>query len=132
MSLPVKTFHKVYLFSFCSLQTLCLDGNFLTALPEELGNLQQLSSLGISFNNFSQIPEVYEKLTMLDKVVMAGNRLEVLNLGVLNRMSHIKHVDLRYGHLLTIPSLDGPLVDFKFSLYKDFLKTLGFFKKKLF
>lgn len=83
------------LFSSCSLQTLCLDGNFLTTLPEELGNLQQLSSLGISFNNFSQIPEVYEKLTMLDKVFMAGNRVEVLNLGVLNRMSHVKHVDLR-------------------------------------
>ena len=83
------------LFSFCSLQTLCLDGNFLTTLPEELGNLQQLSSLGISFNNFSQIPEVYEKLTMLDKVFMAGNQVEVLNLGVLNRMSHVNHVDLR-------------------------------------
>lgn len=83
------------MFSPYSLQTLCLDGNFLTSLPEELGNLQQLSSLGISFNNFSQIPDVYEKLTMLDKVVMAGNQLEVLNLGVLNRMSHIKHVDLR-------------------------------------
>ena len=83
------------MFSSCSLQTLCLDGNFLTTLPEELGNLQQLSSLGISFNNFSQIPEVYEKLTMLDKVFMAGNRVEVLNLGVLKRMSHVKHVDLR-------------------------------------
>ena len=83
------------MFSSCSLQTLCLDGNFLTALPEELGNLQQLSSLGISCNNFSQIPEVYEKLTMLDKVFMAGNRVEVLNLGVLKRMSHVKHVDLR-------------------------------------
>ncbi|XP_062032743.1 PH domain leucine-rich repeat-containing protein phosphatase 2 isoform X1 [Lepus europaeus] len=85
-----------------NLQTLCLDGNFLTTLPEELGNLQQLSSLGISFNNFSQIPEVYEKLTMVDKVVMAGNHLEVLSLEVLNRMSHVKHVDLRMNHLKTM------------------------------
>ncbi|XP_055001386.1 PH domain leucine-rich repeat-containing protein phosphatase 2 [Sorex araneus] len=85
-----------------NLQTLCLDGNYLTTLPEELGNLPQLSSLGISFNNFSQIPEIFEKLTMLDKVVMAGNRLEVLNLGLLNRMSHIKHVDLRMNHLKTM------------------------------
>nr|XP_007991908.2 PH domain leucine-rich repeat-containing protein phosphatase 2 isoform X4 [Chlorocebus sabaeus] len=92
-----------------NLQTLCLDGNFLTTLPEELGNLQQLSSLGISFNNFSRIPEVYEKLTMLDKVVMAGNCLEVLNLGMLNRMNHIKHVDLRMNHLKTmvIENLEG-------------------------
>lgn len=88
-------FHNAGLFVFHSLQTLCLDGNVLTALPDELGNLQQLTSLGISFNNFSQIPEVLEKLTMLDKVVMAGNRLEILNLGVLTRMNHVKHVDLR-------------------------------------
>uniref|UniRef100_A0A8C7AKG3 PH domain leucine-rich repeat-containing protein phosphatase 2 n=1 Tax=Neovison vison TaxID=452646 RepID=A0A8C7AKG3_NEOVI len=88
--------------SLLNLQTLCLDGNFLTTLPEELGNLQQLSSLGISFNNFSQIPEVYEKLSMLDKVVMAGNRLEVLKLGVLSRMSHIRHVDFRMNHLKTV------------------------------
>lgn len=90
-----ELFHKTGLFVSHSLQTLCLDGNVLTTLPDELGNLQQLTSLGISFNNFSQIPEVLEKLTMLDKVVMAGNRLEVLNLGVLTRMSHVKHVDLR-------------------------------------
>ncbi|XP_006878692.1 PREDICTED: PH domain leucine-rich repeat-containing protein phosphatase 2 isoform X2 [Elephantulus edwardii] len=88
--------------SLLNLQTLCLDGNFLTTLPEELGNLQQLSSLGISFNHFGNIPEVYEKLTTLDKVVMAGNQLEVLNLGVLNRMSHVKHVDLRMNQLKTI------------------------------
>lgn len=94
---------------FSSLQTLCLDGNLLTSLPDELGNLQQLTSLGISFNSFSQIPEVLEKLTMLDKVVMAGNRLEILNLGVLTRMSHVKHVDLRMNNLKTviIENLEG-------------------------
>ncbi|XP_006860249.1 PREDICTED: PH domain leucine-rich repeat-containing protein phosphatase 2 isoform X2 [Chrysochloris asiatica] len=88
--------------SLLNLQTLSLDGNFLTTLPEELGNLQQLSSLGITFNHFNQIPEVYEKLTTLDKMVMAGNQLEALNLGVLTRMSHIKHVDLRLNCLKTM------------------------------
>ncbi|XP_060041197.1 PH domain leucine-rich repeat-containing protein phosphatase 2 isoform X2 [Erinaceus europaeus] len=103
LNLSCNGFHDLpkQIGSLLNLQTLCLDGNFLTTLPEELGNLQQLSSLGISFNNFNQIPEVYEKLTMLDKVVMAGNRLEILNLGLLNRMSHIKHVDLRMNHLKT-------------------------------
>ncbi|XP_025776444.1 PH domain leucine-rich repeat-containing protein phosphatase 2 isoform X2 [Puma concolor] len=104
LNLSCNGFHDLpsQIGNLLNLQTLCVDGNFLTTLPEELGNLQQLSSLGISFNNFSHIPEVYEKLTMLDKVVMAGNHLEVLNLGVLNRMSHIKHVDLRMNHLKTV------------------------------
>ncbi|XP_030437388.1 PH domain leucine-rich repeat-containing protein phosphatase 2 isoform X5 [Gopherus evgoodei] len=92
-----------------NLQTLCLDGNFLTSLPEELGNLQQLCSLGLSFNNFSEVPVVCEKLTALDKLAMAGNQLETLNLGVLNRMSHIRYVDLRLNHLrrLSVDSLEG-------------------------
>uniref|UniRef100_F7GGC0 PH domain leucine-rich repeat-containing protein phosphatase 2 n=1 Tax=Callithrix jacchus TaxID=9483 RepID=F7GGC0_CALJA len=111
LNLSCNGFHDLpsQIGNLLNLQTLCLDGNFLTTLPEELGNLQQLSSLGISFNNFSQIPEVYEKLTMLDKVIMAGNCLEVLNLGVLNRMSHIKHVDLRMNHLKTmvVENLEG-------------------------
>ncbi|CAK6436754.1 unnamed protein product [Pipistrellus nathusii] len=111
LNLSCNGFHDLpsQIGNLLNLQILCLDGNYLTTLPEELGNLQQLSSLGISFNNFSQIPEVYEKLTMLDKVVMAGNRLEVLNLGMLNRMSHIKHVDLRMNHLKTmaIENLEG-------------------------
>ncbi|KAI2579560.1 PH domain and leucine rich repeat protein phosphatase 2 [Homo sapiens] len=111
LNLSCNGFHDLpsQIGNLLNLQTLCLDGNFLTTLPEELGNLQQLSSLGISFNNFSQIPEVYEKLTMLDRVVMAGNCLEVLNLGVLNRMNHIKHVDLRMNHLKTmvIENLEG-------------------------
>ncbi|XP_036201656.1 PH domain leucine-rich repeat-containing protein phosphatase 2 isoform X3 [Myotis myotis] len=111
LNLSCNGFHDLpsQIGNLLNLQTLCLDGNFLTTLPEELGNLQQLSSLGISFNNFSHIPEVYERLTVLDKVVMAGNRLEVLNLGVLSRMSHIKHVDLRMNHLKTvvIENLEG-------------------------
>ncbi|XP_048672922.2 PH domain leucine-rich repeat-containing protein phosphatase 2 isoform X2 [Caretta caretta] len=95
--------------SLCSLQILCLDGNFLTSLPEELGNLQQLCSLGLSFNNFSEVPVVCEKLTALDKLAMAGNQLETLNLGMLNKMSHIRYVDLRLNHLwrLSVDSLEG-------------------------
>ncbi|KFQ28058.1 PH domain leucine-rich repeat-containing protein phosphatase 2, partial [Mesitornis unicolor] len=89
-----------------SLQTFWLDGNFLTSLPEELGNLQQLCCLGLSFNNFSELPAVCEKLVLLDKLSLAGNALETLDLAVLyrmshikNRMSHIKSVDLRLNNL---------------------------------
>lgn len=84
-----------FLVHCCSLQTFWLDGNFLTSLPEEMGNLQQLSCLGLSFNNFCELPAICEKLVTLDKLALAGNLLETLDLTVLNRMSHIKSVDLR-------------------------------------
>ncbi|XP_074438653.1 PH domain leucine-rich repeat-containing protein phosphatase 2 isoform X2 [Larus michahellis] len=82
-----------------NLQTFWLDGNFLTSLPEELGSLQQLCCLGLSFNNFCELPAICEKLVILDKLSLAGNLLETLDLAVLNRMSHIKSVDLRLNNL---------------------------------
>uniref|UniRef100_A0A8V5GPC2 Uncharacterized protein n=1 Tax=Melopsittacus undulatus TaxID=13146 RepID=A0A8V5GPC2_MELUD len=85
--------------SLCSLQTLWLDGNFLTSLPEEMGSLKQLSCLGLSFNNFCELPATCEKLILIDKLALAGNMLETLDLAVLNRMSHIKSVDLRLNNL---------------------------------
>jgi len=55
----------------------------------------QLCSLGLSFNVFPHIPVVVERLCALDKLAMAGNRVETLNLCSLLRMSHIKSIDLR-------------------------------------
>lgn len=78
-----------------SLQTFLLDGNFLQTLPAELENMHQLSYLGLSFNEFTDIPELLEKLTAMDKLCMAGNCLETLSLQALRKMPHIKHVDLR-------------------------------------
>uniref|UniRef100_A0A8B9HS16 protein-serine/threonine phosphatase n=1 Tax=Astyanax mexicanus TaxID=7994 RepID=A0A8B9HS16_ASTMX len=82
-----------------SLQTLCLDGNHLSALPEELGGLSQLCSLGLSFNNFPNIPAVLERLCAVDKLAMAGNRVDTLELSSLLRMKHIKSIDLRLNGL---------------------------------
>ncbi|XP_017556179.1 PH domain leucine-rich repeat-containing protein phosphatase 2 [Pygocentrus nattereri] len=87
-----------------SLQTLCLDGNHLNSLPEELGGLMQLCSLGLSFNNFPGIPAVLERLGAMDKLAMAGNRVEVLELSSLLRMSHIKSIDLRLNGLHCVKS----------------------------
>lgn len=92
---------KIYVFLcncyvfFDSLQTFLLDGNFLQSLPAELMNMHQLSYLGLSFNEFTDIPEVLEKLTAVDKLCMAGNCMETFRLQALRRMTHIKHVDLR-------------------------------------
>ncbi|KAM7406136.1 hypothetical protein PAMP_000534 [Pampus punctatissimus] len=87
-----------------SLQTLSLDGNHLSSLPEELGGLSQLNSLGLSFNNFTHIPAVLERLGAVDKLAMAGNRVESLELCTLARMSHLKNIDLRLNGLRCVKS----------------------------
>uniref|UniRef100_A0A6Q2ZL51 PH domain leucine-rich repeat-containing protein phosphatase 2 n=1 Tax=Esox lucius TaxID=8010 RepID=A0A6Q2ZL51_ESOLU len=85
-----------------SLQTLSLDGNYLSSLPEELGSLAQLNSLGLSFNNFPHIPGVLDRLNGVDRLAMAGNRVETLELSTLARMSHLKNIDLRLNGLRSV------------------------------
>ncbi|XP_048886079.1 PH domain leucine-rich repeat-containing protein phosphatase 2 isoform X1 [Brienomyrus brachyistius] len=90
-----------------SLQTLSLDGNHLDSLPEELGGLTQLCSLGLSFNNFSVIPGVVERLTGVDRLALAGNCIETLELASLGRMDHLRSIDLRLNGLCGVQS-GGP------------------------
>ncbi|XP_017333014.1 PH domain leucine-rich repeat-containing protein phosphatase 2 isoform X1 [Ictalurus punctatus] len=87
-----------------SLQTLSLDGNHLSSLPDELGDLVQLCSLGLSFNTFPHIPAVLERLSAVDRLLMAGNRVEALELCSLLRMSHVKNIDLRLNGLRSVRS----------------------------
>ncbi|XP_053369723.1 PH domain leucine-rich repeat-containing protein phosphatase 2 [Clarias gariepinus] len=87
-----------------SLQTLSLDGNLLSSLPDELGDLVQLCSLGLSFNSFPHIPLVLERLSGVDRLLMAGNRVEALELCSLLRMSHVKNIDLRLNGLCKVKS----------------------------
>lgn len=80
------------------MQTFLLDGNSLDELPKELGSLQRLSYLGLSFNQFKHVPQVLEQLTSMEKLCMAGNNLETLTLQNF-RLLQVKHIDLRYGNL---------------------------------
>ncbi|TNN87530.1 PH domain leucine-rich repeat-containing protein phosphatase 2 [Liparis tanakae] len=59
----------------------------------------KLNGLGLSFNNFTHIPAVLERLSAVDKLAMAGNRVESLELCILAKMSHLKNIDLRLNRL---------------------------------
>lgn len=76
------------------MQTFLLDGNLLSSLPSELGALQRLTYLGLSFNEFRQVPVVLEQLGSVERLCMAGNNLSQLPLQAF-RLLRVKHVDLR-------------------------------------
>lgn len=80
--------------SVSSLRTLLLDGNLLSSLPVELGSLEGLTYLGLSFNHFSCVPPVLEKLRALEKLCLAGNQLSILDVAGLQWLS-ARHIDLR-------------------------------------
>lgn len=92
--------NQVNRFDLCSspsLQTFLLDGNSLDELPNELGSLQRLTYVGLSFNQFTHVPQVLEQLASMEKLCMAGNSLETLTLQNF-RLLRIKHIDLRYDN----------------------------------
>lgn len=71
-----------------------MDGNGLAELPVELGSLQRLTYLGLSFNQFHHVPQVLEQLAAMEKLCMAGNSLDTLTLQNF-RLLRVKHIDLR-------------------------------------
>lgn len=78
----------------CSLQTLVLDANRLSSLPAELGSLEALVYLGLSFNRFTCTPPVLEKLNGMERLCLAGNQISVVHMAGLQRLS-TRHIDLR-------------------------------------
>lgn len=77
-----------------SLQTLLLDGNLLSSLPVELGSLEGLTYLGLSFNCFVCVPPILEKLRGVERLCLAGNQLSVLDMAGLQWLP-ARHIDLR-------------------------------------
>ena len=77
-----------------SLQTLLLDSNLLSSLPMELGSLEGLTYLGLSFNCFVCVPAVLENLRGMERLCLAGNQLSVLDLVGLQWLP-AHHIDLR-------------------------------------
>ncbi|XP_016355561.1 PH domain leucine-rich repeat-containing protein phosphatase 1-like [Sinocyclocheilus anshuiensis] len=82
-------------------KTLVLDGNLLSALPVELGRLQRLVYLGLSFNEFTQVPSVLEQLPAVERLCMAGNKVCVLTLQTF-RLLTVKHIDLRLNQISAV------------------------------
>uniref|UniRef100_A0A672NLH0 PH domain and leucine rich repeat protein phosphatase 1 n=1 Tax=Sinocyclocheilus grahami TaxID=75366 RepID=A0A672NLH0_SINGR len=99
--LPVQSVVTVVVLMCVSLQTLVLDGNLLSALPVELGRLQRLVYLGLSFNEFTQVPSVLEQLPAVERLCMAGNKVCVLMLQAF-RLLTLKHIDLRLNQISAV------------------------------
>lgn len=108
-----------------SLQTFLLDGNSLDELPNELGSLQRLSYVGLSFNQFDHVPQVLEQLGSMEKLCMAGNNLETLTLQNF-RLLRIKHIDLRYNSEHTLLQMLCFFLKIGFQqLYQETIITWG-------
>ncbi|KAK3603860.1 hypothetical protein CHS0354_042868 [Potamilus streckersoni] len=91
-----------------NLQLLHVHNNHLSSLPEEVCRMKNLMVLVLAFNRFTTIPSVllhtHDTQNQVDSFIMAGNMVDRMPHEVLNRMKHIKKIDLRMNRLSFMPS----------------------------
>lgn len=77
----------------------------LTSLTAKtFAGLKSLQRLGLEFN-FSSIPvNAFSELPVLEKLFLAGNKLNSVSDGAFSGMGQLKVLDLRWNQLATIPS----------------------------
>ena len=88
----------------------------LSQLPENIGNLTNISSLYLEKHNLTSLPSSITQLINLNSLALSLNYLESLpeNFGDLQNLSFL---DLGYNFLSSIPETIGNLVNLNYKLF---------------
>ena len=99
------------------LQCLYLDGNNLSELPAEIGDLKKLMVLKVSNNQLVGLPTSIQKLNRLEWLYLVGNELTQLpaEIGDLNELKSLSVS----GNPLTVDAIKVALKLEKRGLYTD-------------
>ena len=74
----------------------------LSVLPESIGNLDDLRSLYLEWNNLSSLPESFFQLTNLMSLYISNNQLEEIGESIGN-LNNLYFLDLGYNQIPSIP-----------------------------
>lgn len=86
---------KLKSFYAIRLQVLSLGGNFLTEVPDSVGNLQQLQALTVCDNLIEILPASIARLTNLKSLLLHKNRLRHLPRDIIT-LKNLVEVSLTY------------------------------------
>ena len=121
-----------------NLQTLNLQQNYLTELPEEIGKLFHLKILNLSENLLQQLPDAIGLLSNLTSLNVKHNQLSHLpdSIGLL---SNIMELEIAYNQLQRLPETIGSLsnlisLDARYNQMQQLPETIGrlFYLKDLY
>ena len=98
----IRQIPEVFFTGITNIQTLVLNCNHLTNLPETIRSLTNLQHLDLSSNQLTSIPETIESLTSLQILNLSWNRLNSFPRTILN-LIHLQDLNLSSNRLTRIP-----------------------------
>ncbi|WP_169617268.1 COR domain-containing protein [Nodosilinea sp. P-1105] len=107
-----------------NLTRLYLDSNQLTAIPDSLGKLVSLMELSLFENQLTEIPESLGQLTNLTQLHLDSNQLTTIPQS-LGKLANLTELSLYQNQLTTIPDSLGKLANLtKLSLFENQLTAI--------
>jgi Leucine-rich repeat (LRR) protein len=85
-----------------NLRQLALDGNQLSALPPEIGQLTRLQKLALDHNQLTALPPEIGQLTRLQKLTLDHNQLTVWSPGI-GQLTELRTLTLDGNRLAALP-----------------------------
>ena len=104
----LQSLSKNIIGTLIALTTLDLSANQLTTVPEAIGTLSNLMTLDLSNNQLTTVPEAIGSLSALTTLVLRSNQLTMLPKTIGN-LTALTWLDLSYNQLTMLPEMIGNL-----------------------
>ncbi|XP_054575669.1 leucine-rich repeat-containing protein 20-like [Eptesicus fuscus] len=109
----LKSLTSKFMTTFCQLQELCLEGNFLHRLPNEVSALQHLKAIHLSRNQFHDFPEPLTTLPALETISLEENEIVDVPVEKVAAMPALHSINLCFNPLNTeVLVIALPLITF--------------------
>jgi Leucine-rich repeat (LRR) protein len=105
--------------SLINLETLSLEQNQLTILPDTLWNLISLTRLNLSHNPLGQIPLEIGQLKNLHELWLTNLNLYDIPLNIFSHLNQLEKLSLKSNHLQQLPIDIGQLIELRWLSLED-------------
>ncbi|KAM6964169.1 leucine-rich repeat-containing protein 20 isoform 1-T2 [Tautogolabrus adspersus] len=85
--------------TFTELRELDLQGNVLTKLPDNVGEMEHLTSINLANNSFSVFPDKLTEIATLERINLEGNSISEIPVEKLFNMSALKWLNMKSNPL---------------------------------
>ncbi|EAA00602.4 AGAP012231-PA [Anopheles gambiae str. PEST] len=98
----IHTLPDWFFVEMCHLRFLCLAGNMIESLPNQIGRFECLETLDLSENSLHRLPHTVGRLKQLTKLLLNGNYLHQLP-AELGQLRKLEVLEVRKNRLTNIP-----------------------------